>query len=324
MVVVLLTLLVIYVTMVYGPIAAMLVEMFPTRIRYTSMSLPYHIGNGWFGGFLPPVAFAVVAATGQHLRRPVVSDHHRCHDPGHRYAVRTRNQGQRHQRLTTIPAGLDRCANPAFKLPIGSFFAAGPPQGKKPLGGSKPAQRAQRGGSLPPGRPKAKSPLGAASPHSGRSVGPLPPGRPRQKAPRGSKPAQRAQRGGSLPPGRPKAKAPRGQQARTAGAAVGPFCRRAAPGKKPLGGNKPAQRAQRGGFCALRIIVRRCRPHGDRYRLGSQPFMAYSGVPVPAGTGTCGRRSMRGCRDACAYAPIQAGARFSMKARTPSWKSADI
>ena len=64
MVVVLLTILVIYVTMVYGTIAAMLVEMFPTRIRYTSMSLPYHIGNGWFGGFLPPVAFAVVAATG--------------------------------------------------------------------------------------------------------------------------------------------------------------------------------------------------------------------------------------------------------------------
>src|SRR3546814_16725946 len=52
MVVVLLTILVIFVTMVYGPIAAMLVEMFPTRIRYTSMSLPYHIGNGWFGGFL--------------------------------------------------------------------------------------------------------------------------------------------------------------------------------------------------------------------------------------------------------------------------------
>ena len=53
MVVLLLTILVIYVTMVYGPIAAMLVEMFPTRIRYTSMSLPYHIGNGWFGGFRP-------------------------------------------------------------------------------------------------------------------------------------------------------------------------------------------------------------------------------------------------------------------------------
>jgi MFS family permease len=64
MVVLLLFILVIYVTMVYGPIAAMLVEMFPTRIRYTSMSLPYHIGNGWFGGFLPPLAFAIVAATG--------------------------------------------------------------------------------------------------------------------------------------------------------------------------------------------------------------------------------------------------------------------
>jgi len=63
-VVALLWLLVIYVTMVYGPIAAMLVEMFPTRIRYTSMSLPYHIGNGWFGGFLPTTAFAMVAATG--------------------------------------------------------------------------------------------------------------------------------------------------------------------------------------------------------------------------------------------------------------------
>jgi MFS family permease len=64
MVLVLLVILVIYVTMVYGPIAAWLVELFPARIRYTSMSLPYHIGNGWFGGFLPPVAFALVAATG--------------------------------------------------------------------------------------------------------------------------------------------------------------------------------------------------------------------------------------------------------------------
>ena len=50
--------------MVYGPIAALLVELFPTRIRYSSMSLPYHIGNGWFGGFLPTTAFAMVAATG--------------------------------------------------------------------------------------------------------------------------------------------------------------------------------------------------------------------------------------------------------------------
>ncbi len=59
-----LTILVIYVTMVYGPIAAMLVELFPTRIRYTSMSLPYHIGNGWFGGLLPSVTFAMVASNG--------------------------------------------------------------------------------------------------------------------------------------------------------------------------------------------------------------------------------------------------------------------
>jgi MFS family permease len=64
MVVALLFLLVLYVTMVYGPIAAMLVEMFPTRIRYTSMSLPYHIGNGWFGGLLPTTAFALVAYKG--------------------------------------------------------------------------------------------------------------------------------------------------------------------------------------------------------------------------------------------------------------------
>ena len=64
MVIAILSYLVILVTMVYGPIAAMLVEMFPTRIRYTSMSLPYHIGNGWFGGLLPTTAFAIVAQTG--------------------------------------------------------------------------------------------------------------------------------------------------------------------------------------------------------------------------------------------------------------------
>ncbi|MBO9576536.1 MAG: MHS family MFS transporter [Sphingobium sp.] len=64
LVVAILVALVLLVTMVYGPIAAMLVELFPSRIRYTSMSLPYHIGNGWFGGFLPTTAFAMVAATG--------------------------------------------------------------------------------------------------------------------------------------------------------------------------------------------------------------------------------------------------------------------
>ena len=60
----LLFILVLFVTMVYGPIAAALVELFPARIRYTSMSLPYHIGNGWFGGLLPATSFAMVAATG--------------------------------------------------------------------------------------------------------------------------------------------------------------------------------------------------------------------------------------------------------------------
>jgi MFS family permease len=75
MVLVLLVILVIYVTMVYGPIAAWLIELFPARIRYTSMSLPYHIGNGWFGGFLPTVAFALVALTGDiyyGLRYPII------------------------------------------------------------------------------------------------------------------------------------------------------------------------------------------------------------------------------------------------------------
>jgi len=64
LVIAILTALVLLVTMVYGPIAALLVELFPPRIRYTAMSLPYHIGNGWFGGFLPTIAFAMVAATG--------------------------------------------------------------------------------------------------------------------------------------------------------------------------------------------------------------------------------------------------------------------
>jgi MFS family permease len=64
MVILILFVLVLYVTMVYGPIAALLVELFPARIRYSAMSLPYHIGNGWFGGFLPTTAFAMVAATG--------------------------------------------------------------------------------------------------------------------------------------------------------------------------------------------------------------------------------------------------------------------
>ena len=81
MIVAILTLLVIYVTMVYGPIAAMLVEMFPTRIRYTSMSLPYHIGNGWFGGLLPATGLRDRGADRQHVQRPVVPDHLRAASP---------------------------------------------------------------------------------------------------------------------------------------------------------------------------------------------------------------------------------------------------
>jgi MFS family permease len=75
MVLVLLVILVVYVTMVYGPIAAWLVELFPAKIRYTSMSLPYHIGNGWFGGFLPFISFALVALNGNMyygLRYPII------------------------------------------------------------------------------------------------------------------------------------------------------------------------------------------------------------------------------------------------------------
>src|SRR3546814_10676400 len=64
MVVIIIIAIMMLVTSAYAPLAAMLVELFPARIRYTSMSLPYHIGNGWFGGFLPTTAFAMVAATG--------------------------------------------------------------------------------------------------------------------------------------------------------------------------------------------------------------------------------------------------------------------
>jgi hypothetical protein len=75
MVVVLIVVLILIAAMCYGPLAALMVELFPTRIRYTSMSLPYHIGNGWFGGFLPTIAFAMVVASGniyQGLWYPIV------------------------------------------------------------------------------------------------------------------------------------------------------------------------------------------------------------------------------------------------------------
>ena len=95
----LLFILVLYVTMVYGPIAAMLVELFPTKIRYTSMSLPYHIGNGWFGGLLPATAFAIVASTGDiyaGLWYPIIFA---SITVGRRVLLPARDQGRRHHQV---------------------------------------------------------------------------------------------------------------------------------------------------------------------------------------------------------------------------------
>ncbi len=92
-----LVIMMIYVTMVYGPIAAFLVELFPTRIRYTSMSLPYHIGNGWFGGMLPLLATALVAWSRRHLLWPLVPDHRRLDDLRCRSDFPARSQGPRHR-----------------------------------------------------------------------------------------------------------------------------------------------------------------------------------------------------------------------------------
>ena len=107
MAIAILTLLVIYVTMVYGPIAAMLVELFPARIRYTSMSLPYHIGNGWFGGFLPTIAFAIVAATGNiysGLWYPVIVA---LRDRSHRRASPSGNARQAYRGLVDDRSGTE-------------------------------------------------------------------------------------------------------------------------------------------------------------------------------------------------------------------------
>ena len=117
MVIAILFVLVIYVTMVYGPIAAILVEMFPTRIRYTGMSLPYHIGNGWFGGLLPATVFALSAAKGDiyyGLWYPIVD---RGDDAGHRHAVRPgyarhrpERQGLAAQHSLKMKPGSRKCA----------------------------------------------------------------------------------------------------------------------------------------------------------------------------------------------------------------------
>ena len=91
--------------MVYGPIAAWLVELFPTRIRYTGLSLPYHIGNGWFGGFLPATVFAIVAATGNiysGLWYPIIVA---CDELRRRADLPARDQGPRHHPHVEKQAG---------------------------------------------------------------------------------------------------------------------------------------------------------------------------------------------------------------------------
>ena len=152
-----LVIMVIYVTMVYGPIAAFLVELFPTRIRYTSMSLPYHIGNGWFGGMLPLLATAMVAATGDiysGLWYPIV------------VAVMTlvigaglpaRYQGRRHH--DRVPAWPFRRPDRRDRIEAGRLAAA--------LLHFSPGRRCSRAGS----RRRARSPECAAASGSARSCG---------------------------------------------------------------------------------------------------------------------------------------------------------
>ena len=125
-----LTILVLFVTAVYGPIAAALVEFFPTRIRYTAMSLPYHIGNGWFGGFLPPTAFAMVASTGDiyyGLWYPIVIA---LGDVRHRPDLRAGDEGPRHllgrnqvRRRAPLIRRLERNGSPAVRRGALSFCA---------------------------------------------------------------------------------------------------------------------------------------------------------------------------------------------------------
>ena len=87
---------IIFVTMVYGPIAAFLVEFFPARIRYTSLSIPYHIGNGWFGGFLPLIAAALLTSTGNLYAPARLSDHRRADHGRRRRAVHPREPARPH------------------------------------------------------------------------------------------------------------------------------------------------------------------------------------------------------------------------------------
>ncbi len=98
-----LVIMIIYVTMVYGPIATFLVELFPTRIRYTAMSLPYHIGNGWFDGLLSLRASAMVARSGQHPLRPPVSHRRGGDQPGDRCPFPARQSKPGYRALKPYP-----------------------------------------------------------------------------------------------------------------------------------------------------------------------------------------------------------------------------
>ena len=119
----LLFVLVLYVTMVYGPIAALLVELFPTRIRYTGMSLPYHIGNGWFGGFLPPHRLRDRGRQRQYLCRSLVPGRGGGHDPDRRILPAARNQGPEPGRLAlSLPAGGVSAGHPTRKPRQGGAF----------------------------------------------------------------------------------------------------------------------------------------------------------------------------------------------------------
>ena len=150
MTLVILFIMLMYVTMVYGPIAAFLVELFPTRIRYTSMSLPYHIGNGWFGGMLPLLATAMVAASGDIYYRSLVSDRRVGDDRRHRPSFPARQQGHRPARRTSltnppmlppVPSRARRHAPEAPQGPRGDLCSprtalrAAPPRGRVPWGG---------------------------------------------------------------------------------------------------------------------------------------------------------------------------------------------
>ena len=177
MLVLLLTILVIYVTMVYGPIAAMLVELFPTRIRYSGMSLPYHIGNGWFGGFLPPTVFAIVAATGDiysGLWYPIGGGPHDLRD---RVAVPAGNQEPGHLHLYGRGGALSLsrsgrlCWNPAARR--GSLCRQHGPPAEPIISGPIPPARCRRGrGPMPP-RDRGGTPLrGPAPPETRRRPAP--------------------------------------------------------------------------------------------------------------------------------------------------------